>query len=799
MKKLMKTTLLSLTLAACSIASAAAFHAQNATASAEETSPATNLLLPSSYEQYLHLSAPTDVAVTEDYTAISDGNIIYVYNRDDGVYRKYEHSLNTDPLKNNVTKLQFDDAGNLYFLDATYLYVLDPDTLDEETPTVTDTKFPCTTFYLHKNMLYFTDTKASTTQLSQLDLDLYDVDVTHAVTLKSDLLGKPTLTVYNDELYYTSSNNLKKITLETGDTGTVAIFDEFPELASIRIVDGIFCCTNNAQTFYAYDLSDLSKAITITDKKIVPLNKTAGSFSALTVFDTGIYAVDGNTIRHYDVTEQAFTDYEIGNQSSSAHRLNNAVESYFTGSLLLIADDGNGRISVYDTQNDVFLDCVPNALQTSYLVSDGQTVLVANERNATVYSLRQKDYGALLAQYDDFNGKVVGAASVYGAYYLVSDNYCHYRLATDENGKWAEEEIQRPATRMPSLLTSDAYGNLYVASGSKIYRYTEAQFLTVDEDGEEVYSGLSTLTQKLLVDYDGNFYALIENQLFKLGEDTAYDLNTPLVYTNTANIRSFAFGIEDNKAYVLYAENYIAETEILGLPTVKTIAVNDADEIIFAETSAEFSVVETQPNALTIYFEISALQGAEHFPYQAYERRVQPFTALKIGETELHNALAIFNGDTHEYQTCLVLKSQCAELPTEDYRSDCEPETFGYLTNAVSLYKFPYLTSLLTVSRLEAGAKVQLLGKIDKLDHPYYQVSYTDENGVTQTGFIPQTYVTSFNGAPPVPETETYGSTENNNDSIFRLCYLILGAGVICILADILLLVKRKDDEDDDE
>ena len=803
MKNFKTTIICILSLAACSISGAALSLAQNS-ASANALEPAASLFLPNAYHQYLDLNAPTDVAVNEHYTAIADGNVIYVYDQADGVYREYVHSVNADPLKNNVTKLQFDEAGNLFFLDATYLYVLAPNSLDNPTPTVKNTSFPCTTFYLHENMLYFTDTKASTTQLSQLDLLTYDIDVTHAKTLKSDLSGKPTITVYENELYYTSSNNLRKIDLQAQDgqenSSTVAVFDNFSAFSSIRIVDGVFCCTstNDPATFYAYDLAELGKTSIINETSLPPLNKTVGNFSALTVFDSVVYAVDGNSVREFSVTDQAFTDREIGNRSASINRINTAADVYLTDNLLLIADNGNQRISVLDVATGEFQTPIANDLTAKWIVSDGNTLLAADENQAILYSLQTETYGAKLAEFDDFIGNIIGAASVYGKYYLALDNYSHYLITTDENGAWQYTETKRAATRIPSLLTADAYGNLYVASGTKIHRYTETQFLSDSEDGKEVYGNLPQNATKISVDYEGNLYALIEGKLYKLDGETPtpYTLNQPLVYTksNETTVTSFTFGIEENKTYVLYAENYMAQTPLLQLPTVKTISVNGADKSIFAKESASFSVVQTKPDALTVYFDVNTLEGAEVFPYLSYERRATPFTALKIGETDKHNALAIFNTETHEYQTCLVLKSQCSELPADEYRSDYETEKIGYLTNAVSLYKFPYLNPLLTAARLTADTQIILLGEIDKLDHPYYHVAYTDENGTYQTGFIPKAYVTDYSATTPIPEDVTYGSLAPNNDGIFRLAYLILGTVVICILTDILILKKRKDD-----
>ena len=88
-----------------------------------EQASADELILPSSYEQYLPLSAPSDVSVTENYTAIADGSRIYVYDRRAGEYRCYEHTANEDESNNKITKLQFSETGELYFLDVSlFLY-----------------------------------------------------------------------------------------------------------------------------------------------------------------------------------------------------------------------------------------------------------------------------------------------------------------------------------------------------------------------------------------------------------------------------------------------------------------------------------------------------------------------------------------------------------------------------------------------------------------------------------------------------------------------------------------------------
>ena len=196
------TTILSVCAFACALTAfalpkTAAFGAQK-TASAATQKAVTStveLLSPSSYEEYLPLNAPADVAATEDYTAIADGNVIYVYDRADDVYRKYTHDT---PSQNKIKKIQFADNGKLYFLDAsTYLYVLDPEMLSStETvdSAVSSKDFVCSTFHISGNVMYFTKTSGSSAQI--LKTPLSDLNKSSGTALLDDVSQSPTLAFY---------------------------------------------------------------------------------------------------------------------------------------------------------------------------------------------------------------------------------------------------------------------------------------------------------------------------------------------------------------------------------------------------------------------------------------------------------------------------------------------------------------------------------------------------------------------------------------------------------------------------
>lgn len=768
-----RTTILSLLSFAVLGVSGGAFALAQKTASAQ-TLPAreTELVAPTSYEQYLSLASPSDAAVTDDYTAIADGNVIYVYDRAENEYFEYAHG-------EQVTKLQFAADETLYFLDSVMqLHSLDPETLQ-----ATRLNFSCNTFAIDGDDLYFTAISGDVAKISRTSLSEPDV---YASPLVDKLMSKPAIAVWNGELYYTNAGTyLHKVNVDAPVTSDpIGYFSD--QLSSLTVCENVLACATVEGEFFTYALPHI-------DADTLLFSETDG-YSTLCSYGSCVYAIrkDGEkgSVRQYSVTDNAFTDYEICAESRSVNRLNGATEVCLAGDKLYIADDKNDRISVYDTKTQSFETPVPSSVTAEYLAADEETVLAASAELAVVYD------GESVCPFGDFSGDIVGAANVYGKYYLITDsNHCY---ALEKNGTaWTKRETAKPS-RYTTHLASDIYGRLYVAYGNDVIRYTEAEFLSEKAEGTKVFSDLPERTTKLLVDYAGALYALQGDLIYRLNANgnESFDLSEPLVYTDETSVASFAFGVEENATYVLYEQSYLVKTSALGLPTVKTIAVNGADKTVFAETSADFTVVQTKPNSVVVSFDIEKLEGAEYFPYLSYERLAEPVTALMLGETEQYALLAIYDGETQAYSTCLIPNSEeyLTRLSTAEYRTDYAQKQTAYLSNAVYLYKFPYLTELLTVSRLERGAQIELLGEIDKLDNPYYQIAYKDENGVTQTGYIPKAYVNLFDGTPPEPTTLAIGETVSDKDSVYRLIYLLLGAGAICILTDFLILRKQNKD-----
>ena len=73
---------------------------------------------------------------------------------------------------------------------------------------------------------------------------------------------------------------------------------------------------------------------------------------------------------------------------------------------------------------------------------------------------------------------VSGIACVYGTYYYVTE-HSYYGVAEE-----GAREFTRSGTAMPVAITSDMYGNLYVASSTgQVIRFTESEFLDYSFSG----------------------------------------------------------------------------------------------------------------------------------------------------------------------------------------------------------------------------------------------------------------------------------------------------------------------------
>ena len=778
MKKQTVKILSLFTLAVAAMLTATGFCVQKTVAQADAELPSQEqLLVPVSYEQYLSLNAPMDVAATDNHVAIADGTNIFLFDRSKQLWQTYTNS-------SVITKLQFGSRDELYFLDGNTNEVC---LLQVTDPTIaTKTGIVCSTFSIRGDVLYYINNSAGMTSIYSAPL----TDCLNKTTHYSGRMYSPSLSFWTGEIYYVyGTEYLHKLHPATGVSTKVA---DLPEgVISMTISEGTLLCTTEHGEFFAYALSDLASSGNAN--ACTPITKLSNGYSAVSANDNDVYLVRENSIQKYSLEEKALTSYEISAQSDSLHRLDSASEVYLADDKLFIADDNNDRISIYNTATNTFETPIVSDMDTPFISSYGETLLTANAEQAILYSLTEKTYGQVLTSIpaEKVSGNIVGIATVYGSYYIVTDtNYC-YTLSEGEEGYTCTETLRK--AHYAEALTSDVNGFLYILNDETVYRYTEKSFLAPTEEGVKLCE-IPASTKKLAVDYSGNLYALVGNdmRIYKVQEDGQYahsataTLDNRFVYEASNTPLSFAFGIEENATYILYEGDYVTVSSAFQLPTVRTIPSEGIAEEIASEYTANFSIVQTLPNSLLVQVDIHSASGAEYLPYLGYYRSKTPITALKIGETSDYALLSYRENASSAYKTVLVAKACQTELE-DDYAISYETPKTGYLTNAANGYKYPCM-DLTQVGSFAKNEKVVLLGEITKTDCEYFAVAYGEK-----TVYIPKSHVNLFDGTPPTELTVTVGNTEKDNDAVWRLGYLVLGCAAICVLVDVLILRKKDD------
>lgn len=785
-------------------------------------SPAETLRLPNTYEQYLTLENPSSVAVSENYTAIADGLTIYVYNRITNRYTQYDHAASSD-LK--ITHIDFDEAERLYFLTQTAKLYL----LSANFSAATLTPVNCNSFEIANETLYYSIAVAgavslfsqpiSTLSATGIALLPHPIDDNHIPALAYN--GESVYYTYKGEFLYSLSGEQKPKPSLTGSAATVL---------SMSFAQDYCFFTDTNFNLYSYRYTDDSA-------RPEQLGKSNSFASVCTSPSGDIYTVGNQKIRRIDPETREFTSFEISASSDSDGRLYRAVDTVLSGDTLFTLDQGAPAQNIgarvlctpaykfganETSENGKTATFKIEETNAKYLAATGETILIATAPETSSSAAAQP---GVLALYDTAGTRIktfesrdgepfTGVANIYDTYYAASKNHL-YRLEKNPDTK-AYEITSHKTQRANKLLAADVYGSIYLAQAHNVYAFTESELTAafaeespINQPTEESIAVLPEATggteqsTKLLVDFHRNVYALHGGALVRCAktaeETTIYPLkNKKFVYAQTEEtpVTGAAFGVETEATYILYNGNFIAATYDLPLPTVNTIASETAAEKLFAEEAADFTVAECAAKTLLVRFDVAGLKGSETFPYVSYARIAEKTPAISMGETERYYILAVYDKENNDYYTALAEKISCNIISADEFLTD-PPEEYaggkiGYTTNSLPLYKYPYLTDLITVCPLPRGAEVRVLKTVERLDWKYYQVQYTGETGETKTGFLPAAYVADTNGKVPEAEQTALGGENNNRDLVWRLVYIILGTLVICILTDYLIL-RRND------
>lgn len=725
---------------------------------AEGDESGTALFMPSSYEQYLSLENPSDFAVNEQYIAVADGGIIYVYDKNESVFATYTHTTSTSTL----SSLNFYESGGscyLLFVDSnTNIYYIDCGSrADDDTFSSTPLSFTCASFIIQGETLYYSRTTSGAvvyrTAMSLSSLaegETIEQDATTSIT--------PYFSMSGSELYFSLNSRVYLVT-ESGAPQEYRSVSSSITAFSVTDDKIFYSTTGSDRDFLVYQ-NQTSETVQYNGNPItgVPSVKLVGN-ELWFIENQNIRLLDPFTSEGY-----SFLDYTIGKYADIANRIGqNASDLSVCGSRIAVADTGNERVLLAEKSANgsyTYKEIKTEDFSPSLICAQENTFAVASNRSLRIYPYDGDSYTEVKT---NFGAAIGGIAYSYGKYFVAVSGMSILYEIDETSGQATEHDLDTAI----SSVTADIHGNLYILSGTSVQKY--------DSD----FTALATYTapsgtKKILCDYEGNLYALDQSgSIFSLREDGSQqrvftpleDLNGLVYYgSDTPSAVSFAFGFESKDVYVL-SDGFIAVTQKLG---VKSLNDLDADGVYAALFDTPLSsddynglLVNVAPSSAVIALDVTELsQNSAVLPYHGYQKTAEAMTGVVLAETGDGTLVGVFtktpSGEVdvlYSYNVWLVLKDGGEDSVTavDGARYLSSPDySDGYVVEAVGLYRFPQMrlgengsfTDFARMQELPKNTAVTVLQKIGNgaLDAVYCFVS-AELDGQTVYGYVPAGFI----------------------------------------------------------
>ncbi len=689
-----------------------------------------SLFLPASYEQYLPLNNPTDAAINEDYIAVADGNLLYLYSRDTGRYTQYAH-IGSDEAERGISALHFAADGRLYFSDHnSQLFLCNPN--ETNLTAAIQSNVPCSNFVISGNTLYTAAVAGSATTLYAIPIPTNNAPLTLAQATEVGTIEStetPCMTYSENTLYCAINDTVYRFAYD----GIGAYTQSRVFLAGDAEITGLTSLFAFQKEFYFTvsgsrtdsELYGLYRAqLGVSAQKLL----SGTGFTGLLSYGDSLFCIKGASVRELRLEgdRAEFSGYEISAGSDTFNRESEAGETARGGSLLAVADRGNKRVLLYDRDtakySSIPLDGTPACVAT-----DGERIAVGVGNTVLLYT-----YG-LESPYKTqaiTNGTAVtGVTFVYGTCYYITDH--SYGVVEEGSG-----EITRSSS--PTAITSDIWGNLYVSDNNfRITKYTEAEFVN-GEDGTLVTENwqLPAGFASLRADFDGNLYYLVGNALYCNGGRFAAVDGASLVYrgANASPLSpvSFALGYEDGGVYFQYGD-FVVYRE-LSFPTLSTIPASEVTQQVFSSHDASsVRFVDVRENATSI--RVGLERDSDYFAYRGHLRSGSG-RGILLAQTDKYSLVALY-GD-HAYTIGLYLTEDCTDVPVEAKAAAGD----RYISNEIPLSYYPCLAEELTCKTLTRAAQVSLHATVTVSDVGYdFAYISTELDGETLQGYVPLAYL----------------------------------------------------------
>ncbi len=254
---------------------------------------------------------------------------------------------------------------------------------------------------------------------------------------------------------------------------------------------------------------------------------------------------------------------------------------------------------------------------------------------------------------------------------------------------------------------------------------------------------------KLLREYGGKVYAVSENELYEL---------------NGSESTRLSF-------------------EYLDFSAVEKIGAADTANAIKQANASAPGFVSVAKNAFMTEIDLDG--SGETFKVKETVNAAEGVTALLLGAVGDNGGVSIIMTGGETEGKCYILRSD--DVASIE-RAAMEEKSLGATVTVAEgfVYSAPFVCAKTQVREIKSGDKLGVKGEIKKevcteLVRDFYKVSWTDESGAEQTGYVPFGYVSLFTISedPPV-ETPDPDYTQENS---IRPVVLILLVVVLVLAA----------------
>ena len=746
------------------------------------------LFLPSSSEQFLPLTSPTDYAINENYIAISQGSTIYPYDKTaaDG-YKAF-----TDDYEiGSLNFYEYDGGTYLYYVSRqsgslNQIRYIRCDTEEFATQSPTDTgSGTCYRFVIGNGYVCFVDASKYVYLTTITGLTISS-DNTQIVFGGSDIYFAVS---ENGTIYFSAGRAIKTVQPETHSSADWRSTTE--SVGSFAVLNDQ-CYYNTAETTgNTLRLCDDSGDRALTDGGSAITN-----ISAVHCYNGSLYLISGSSVRAF--TESGFTDFQITQYSDQVNRLGEGASSLSVyEDTLFIADTRNSR--VLSCRNGVYTAVAE--LSSPELVCAGENSFAVYGNSSTFLIYERNDgtgeYSAALTQ--QISG-LIGIAHAFGSYYALANNGVTYVFTPSESSSYSMQTGSITLSGgAPRSLAAGIDGTVYVLSGdNNVYRYSEDEFLSSTSTHTSVATFDNTVTD-ILVDYEGTVYGLTEGSVLVGGaaNETQLELSSFVSFADNAKAVSFAFGFEKGDAYILTDAGFVVQWSG-GIESLNNIAAGGAYAAMTQNTLTDAPpndlLVTVPEGAIAVELNETAFAaGMQTLPVNGYERISAPCIGVQAAtitdpnsQKTIGTLVALYeyvtkipaekdeNGkvisplipEQHNYNLYLVLENSAQPLSKDAYFT--KGSGTYYTSNAVGLYSLPLLRTGNATYRQELAknTRVTVLGYVGTvagsgvsitvdpaaltnaahgsshygLDADYCFVSYSAD-GQTVYGFVPASYL----------------------------------------------------------